>query len=281
MKMNEFLKGKKWSIISGVAFLAIFAVIAAVFSYGIESKFNNLTDQFNQISSSVSSLEISTSAFRSSIDDLAQKPDINEDDQSDDSELQSKLDDILNNLSELDDILKNLSELEKKVAALKISGKAIQQPVESAEEKITLPDTKIPESSPIPQNQPQSNNTVETGENFTIAVKANEVTNLYGYQFNLNYDNKKATYKGSLKSSVSGINTIFEKDMSDYLLVGATMTGNTPGYSGQDVTVCTMAFTATEDLDLSTISISGVSTVDVNQNYIENISGWSVDVKAE
>ena len=271
MKMNEFLKGKKWSIISGVAFLAIFAVIAGVFSYGIESKFNYLKDQLNHMSDSVSSLETSTSAFKSSIDAMAWKPDINTTDQSADSELQSKLDDILN----------NLSELEKKVAALKISIEAIKQPTKSAEETITLPDIKIPESPPIPRDQPQSTITIKTGQDFTVAVKANEVSNLFGYQFNLNYDNKKATYKGSLKSSVSGINTIFKKDMSDHLLVGATMIGNTPGYSGQDVTVCTMAFTAAEDFDPSTFTINGVSTVDADQNYIEDISGWSIDVKAE
>jgi hypothetical protein len=281
MKIIEFLKGRKWSIISGVVFLAIFAVIANVLSYGIDSKFNNLSDQLNSISSRVSSLETSTSAFKSSIDGLVLQPDINTANQADDSELQSKLDDILDTLSELDDIMMNLSKLEKKVAALKVSSEAIQQPAESAKEITTLPDTEIPESPPIPDNQPQSGNIVKTGQNFKVTVKANEVSNLYGYQFNLNYDNKKATYKGSLKSSVSGINTIFKKDMSDHLLVGATMIGKSPGYSGQDVTVCTMTFTAAEDFDPSTISINGVSTVDANQNYIENISGWSIDVEAE
>ena len=69
--------------------------------------------------------------------------------------------------------------------------------------------------------------------------------------------------------------------MSDHLLVGATMIGDTPGYSGQDVTVCTMAFTATEDFDPSTFTINGVSTVDADQNYIEDISGWSINLKAE
>jgi hypothetical protein len=273
MKINEFLKGKKWSLISGIAFLAIVAVIAGVFSYEIESEFNNLKDQLSRMSSTVSSLESSTSAFKSSIDGMAHKPDINTDTaaQTANSELQSKL----------DDILKNLSELEKKVAALKISSKAIQQPTKSAEDTIRLPDTMIPQGPTIASDQTQSTNTIKTGQNFTVAVKANEVSNLFGYQFNLNYDNKKATYKGSLKSSVSGINTIFKKDMSGHLLVGATMIGDTPGYSGQDVTVCTMAFTATEDLDPSSFTINGVSTVDANQNYIEDISGWSIDVKAE
>jgi hypothetical protein len=278
MKIYKFLKVKKWSIIFGAVLLAILTVIAGVFSYGIESEFNNLKDQLSRISFSVSSLEISTSAFKSSIDGMTQKPDINTDLQAANSELQSKLDDILENLSELDDILKNLSELEKKAADLKISSKAIQQPTKTAVEAIALPDTTIPESPAIDHDQAQSANTVRMGQNFSVTVKANEISNLYGYQFNLNYDNKKAAYKGSLKSSVSGINTIFEKDMGDHLLVGATMIGDTPGYSGQDVTVCTMEFTATEDLDPSSFTINGVSTVDANQNYVEDISGWSIEI---
>lgn len=273
MKIKEFIKGKRWSIIFGVAFLAILAAIAGVFSNGVESEFNKLKDQLSRISISVSSLETSTSAFKSSIDGMTQKPepDIDTTAQSANTELQSKL----------DDILKNISELEKRVAALKISSKAIQQPTKTAEEAITLPDTSIPESPAIDHDQAQSENTIKTGQNFTVTVKANEVSNLFGYQFNLNYDNKKATYKGSLKSSVSGINTIFKKDMDDHLLVGATMIGDMPGYSGQDVTVCSMEFAATEDLDPSSFTINGVSTVDANQNYIEDISGWSIDVKAE
>ena len=69
--------------------------------------------------------------------------------------------------------------------------------------------------------------------------------------------------------------------MSDYLLVGATMIGDTPGYSQQDVTMCTIAFTAVDDLDPSTFTISRVNTVDTKQNYLENISGWNIDVIVE
>jgi len=271
MKINEFLKGKKWSIIFGVVLLAILVVVAGVFSYGIESEFNNLKEQLSRLSFSVSSLEASTLAFKSSIDGMTQKPDIYTSAQSANSELQSKL----------DDILKNLSELEKKVAALESISKAIQRPTKTAEESITLPGTSIPESPAINRNQAQSANAIKTGQKIMVTVKANEISNLFGYQFNLNYDNKKATFKGNLKSSVSGINTIFKKDMGDHLLVGATMIGDTPGYSGRDVTICTMEFIATEDLDPSSFTINGVSTVDANQNYIENVGGWSIDVKAE
>jgi outer membrane murein-binding lipoprotein Lpp len=278
MKMNEFLKKNKWHILSGVVFLAIFAVIAGVFSHGMDNKLDSLKDQMDRISSGISSLEASSAAFKSSVDEIAQKsgaetygtePSV----QLADPELQSKLDGILS----------QLSDLKKAVASLKVSSNVEKQPAKSTEETVTVPDTKAPESpaNPTgPDRQTQSQSTVKKGQDFTITVKANEVSNLYGYQFNLNYDNKKVTYKGSLKSSISEIGTIFKKDMTDHLLVGATMTGNRPGYSNQNVTVCTMVFTAAADIDSSAFTIDSVNTVDANQNYVENINGWSIDAKA-
>jgi hypothetical protein len=279
MKMNEFLKEKKWHIISGVAFLAIFAVIAGAFSHGMNSKYNSLNDQIDRLASGISSLETayasleaSTAALKSSDDGITGESGMDTSGQTDALNLQSKL----------DNILLQLSDIKKTLTSLKMNSKVEKQPDKSTEETITVPDTKVPEShaNPAkPDKQPQSANTVKKGQDFTITVKANEVSNLYGYQFNLNYDNKKAAYKGSLKSSINGINTIFEKDMTDHLLVGATMTGNIQGHSGRNVTVCTMVFTATEDIDPSTFTISGVNVVDANQSYVENISGWSI-VKA-
>lgn len=309
MKINQFLKEKKWSIILGVAFLAILAVIAGIFSYGIDRKITSLDDQIDRLSASIPSIETSSSAIKSSIDGiiqeidgivqeidvLAQIQDTKPVDQTVDSEVRSKL----------EDILKYISGLDQKVESLKMITEAGKQPTEAAEETIiesteetvseiagetitaaegepiSVPDTTVPGVPDNPDNQAQSTNTIKAGQDFTVTVKADEVSNLYGYQFNLNYDNKKATYKGNLKSSVSEISTIFKKDMNDHLLVGATMIGNTPGYSGQNVTVCTMAFTATEDIDPSNFTIDGVGTVDAEQNYIENIDGWSIDVKAE
>ena len=271
--MNEFLKKNKWHIISGIVFLAVFAVIAGVFSHGIDSKYDSLKDQMDRISSGISSLETSSAAFKSSVDGMVQKSGTDTSDPLADSDLQSKLDAILS----------QLSDLKKEVASLIASSKVEKQPAKPTEETITVPDTKVPEGPANPTEsgqQPQPANTVKKGQDFTITVKANEVSNLYGYQFNLNYDNKKVTYKGSLKSSISGIGTIFKKDMTGHLLVGATMIGDTPGYSGQNVTVCTMVFTATTDIDSSAFTINGVNAVDANQNYVENISGWSVDVKA-
>lgn len=152
---------------------------------------------------------------------------------------------------------------------------------EAAADTETTPntmETKIPDYS---SEKKEHTNFIKAGEDFAITVKANEVINLYGYQFNLNYDTKKAIYKGSLKSTADGIGTIFKKDMSDHLLVGATMIGDAPGFSGQNVTICTMVFTAIEDLDPSEFTINGVNTVDAEQNYIENIDGWIIEIKTE
>jgi hypothetical protein len=119
---------------------------------------------------------------------------------------------------------------------------------------------------------------IESGQDFIITVHAKEVNNLYGYQFNLYYDNEKVTYKGELKSSIEAIGMIFEKDKEEHLLVGATMIGDVPGFSGKNVEVCSMEFTANIDIDSSMFTIGRVNTVDADQNYLEDVSGWSIKV---
>ncbi|NLG89270.1 MAG: hypothetical protein GX494_08705 [Clostridiaceae bacterium] len=307
MKINEFLKSKKWSIISVVTFLAIFAVIAGLFYYQIDNRVNKLKEKIDSLSSSILELENLPPEIKSSVEDiigeidrLSQKPDTDTDDREVDPEL----------LSKFDDILKRLSELSKEIESLKALSETIMQaaqPVEetfseAGDEIITVPDEAVPgspadtgapgepegqegqdetDNPDSTENQTQPENIIKAGQDFIVTVKADKVENLYGYQFNLSYDKNKAVYKGGLKSLVNGINTIFAKDMSDHLLVGATMIGDTPGYTGQDVMMCTIAFTASEDIDPSTLAISRVNTVDAKQNYLENIGGWSIDVKAE
>jgi prefoldin subunit 5 len=312
MKINQFLKEKKWSILSGVAFLTIFAVIAGAFAFNIISKYNRLAEQVDHLASAISSLETSPSKniideMLQKIDGISRKPELDTTASSLEPELQPKL----------EALLKYISDLDQKMDAIKAAIEAGDQPTESAEDTMAASTAEImvetaaeatPETATesvtetaaevltdiaaeiepdmmepqMADNKPEKTgyaDSIKAGHDFTVTVKANEVVNLYGYQFNLNYDNKKAAYKDSLKSSVSEISTIFKKDMSDHLLVGATMIGNAPGYSGQNVTMCTMVFTATEDLDPSAFAINGVSIVDAEQNYVENISGWSIEVK--
>lgn len=319
MKIKQFLKEKKWSILSGLIFLFAIAVITGVLINGVNRKYNSLIDQIDRLTYIISSLEASSSdsiidEMAQKIDELSQKPDIRTAIQSYDPELQPKI----------EELLKYISELNQKVESLKVTLEAEDQPTQFVEETLSATSEAIPKATAeaisetvaedtteivvasveetdtknppdaeiIPEltelqipndlnNESQNTKSIKAGDDFTITVKANEVSNLYGYQFNLNYDNTKAAFKDSLSSSVDGINTIFKKDMSDYLLIGATMIGSKPGYSGQDVTICTMVFTAVEDLDPSTFTIDGVSTVDADQKFIENIGGWSIDVKAE
>ncbi|HHY81516.1 MAG TPA: hypothetical protein GX505_02425 [Clostridiales bacterium] len=122
---------------------------------------------------------------------------------------------------------------------------------------------------------------IGSGQDFIVTVYASEVQNLYGYQFNLYYDNEKVSFKGGLKSSIDAIGTIFKKDKEEHMLVGATMIGDVPGFSGKNVEVCSLEFTANSDIDSSMFVINRVNTVDADQNYLENVSGWSVKVKVK
>ena len=122
MKINEFLRSKKWSIISVVTFLAIFAVIAGLLYYQIDNRINNLKDKIDNLSSSVLVLEKLPPEIKSSIEDiigeidkLSQKPDTDTDDRSVDTEL----------LSKFDDIMKRLTELSKEIESLKALNETI------------------------------------------------------------------------------------------------------------------------------------------------------------
>jgi len=320
MKMNQFMNEKKWSILFGVAFLFIFAIVAGVFTYGMNNKVDSLINQMDRLASAVSSLEVSPSKniideMVQKIDGISQKPDTGTESRLPGSEPEPKLEDLIKYISDLNRKVESIiSIIEAGNQPMKLTADTVSDPTvgmitETLAEAITekAPDVKtaeevIAETEAITEaaadteispntletqlpdyssEKKEPTNLIKAGEEFAITVKANEVINLYGYQFNLNYDTKKAAYKGSLKSSVDAIGTIFKKDMSDHLLVGATMIGDTPGFSGQNVTICTMVFTAIEDLEPADFTISGVNTVDADQNYIENIDGWSIELETE
>jgi hypothetical protein len=304
MKLNQFLSEKKWSIISGVVLLVLFLIITGGLFYKLDRKFDSLIHHVNHLSSGISSLEASISnmdivGMGQNVDETYQKPVINTENQSLDSELKPKLEDILRYITELNQRVEALKAIidegnmptqfaaettiaETEDTVAETASKAITDTLAEAKteaaENNTASHTIAPQTPDILKEKSHNTNSIKAGNDFTVTVKANEVSNLYGYQFNLKYDHDKAAYKGSLESSISEIGMIFKKDKSDHLLVGATMIGDTPGYSGQDVIMCTMVFTANEDLDPSTFTISGVSTVDADQNYVEDIYGWTIDI---
>ncbi|MBC8545448.1 hypothetical protein H8711_00660 [Clostridiaceae bacterium NSJ-31] len=120
---------------------------------------------------------------------------------------------------------------------------------------------------------------VVAGQKVAVTVAAPSVEDLYGYQFRLNFDESKFEYKEELTSEIDEISSIFAKPFDGYQLVGATMIGETPGFSGKKVDICKMVFEAKVDTPLSeaTFSISDVNIVKSNLDYEENVDGWQME----
>ncbi len=120
---------------------------------------------------------------------------------------------------------------------------------------------------------------VVAGQKVAVTVAAPSVEDLYGYQFRLNFNESKFEYKEELTSEIDEISSIFAKPFDGYQLVGATMIGETPGFSGKKVDICKMVFEAKEDTQLSeaTFSISDVNIVKSNLDYEENVDGWQME----
>ena len=131
------------------------------------------------------------------------------------------------------------------------------------------------------QNAPvAAAHTVMEGDVLTIHVAAPEVSDLYGYQFRLEYDDTSFAVDG-LQSLISDIPTIFKKDFDGYVLVGATMTGDAPGYSASDTQLCEVKLTALADGVRPEVKLSKVSVVSSQLDYTEDITGWTYEVTAE
>ena len=120
---------------------------------------------------------------------------------------------------------------------------------------------------------------IESGQAITINIRADQVLDMYGYQFRLYFDKEDFEYNGGLSSSISGISTIFAREFDTYLLVGATKIGSESGFSGENINVCRIILTAKKDLTISEISIGGVNVVKSDETYIENITGWEVNIE--
>ena len=119
---------------------------------------------------------------------------------------------------------------------------------------------------------------VQQGQKVVITVVADEIEDMYGYQFQMNYDSDVFEYVGELSSNLDSIQTIFAKPFEGYQLVGATMIGESPGVGGSDVTVCQLAFVARQEAEISDVllSISNVNIVRADGSYIEGVTDWSV-----
>ncbi len=128
----------------------------------------------------------------------------------------------------------------------------------------------------------QENTTVSAGQKIVLTVTAASVDDMYGYQFQVDYDENAFEYAGELKSEVDAISTIFAKPFNGCQLIGATMIGEQKGISGDNVAICQMKFTALKDCVLSdsALGISKISVVSSGLEYDEDVSGWSCKTEA-
>jgi hypothetical protein len=126
--------------------------------------------------------------------------------------------------------------------------------------------------------------TISAGDTVVINVYAAEMDDVYGYQFNINFDRDIIDYKKRFYSDIDEILTIFATDKEWYLLVGATMIGDAKGYSGQEVPVCRVEFIALTDFELNPdftsdhIALSDVNVVTSDLQYLENVDGWTASM---
>jgi len=128
---------------------------------------------------------------------------------------------------------------------------------------------------------------VQAGDIVIVNVFADKMDDVYGYQFDINFDSDIIKYGKRLYSDIGEITTIFAKDKEWYLLVGATMTDFEKGFSGQQVLVCHVEFVALADFELNPdltsdhITISSVNVVIGDSQYLENVDGWTVRISVK
>lgn len=126
---------------------------------------------------------------------------------------------------------------------------------------------------------------ISAGDTILISVYANEMEDVYGYQFNMSYFVDYLEYSGRIYSDIDEILTIFATNKGQHLLIGATMIGAAKGYSGQEIPVCHLEFTAMSDFELEPeydvmkyIALSQVNVVRDDLEYLENITGWTANI---
>jgi len=125
---------------------------------------------------------------------------------------------------------------------------------------------------------------ISAGDTVVISIVADDMNDVYGYEFDLHFDKALIEYSGRLHSEIDDIVTIFAKDKEWYVLVGATMIGEQEGYNGHGVPVCQVEFTALTDFELNVdsssdhIALSRVNTVTSDLQYVENVDGWTTRV---
>lgn len=132
-------------------------------------------------------------------------------------------------------------------------------------------------AEPPAAEAPAAEEQAAEGQKIVVTVSAASVEDMYGYQFEINYNSEELEYTGELKSKVDEIQTIFSKPHDGYELVGALMIGDKKGYSGENIPICEIVFSAKKAAKLSdyNISLAKVNIVDSKLVYTEGHTDWS------
>lgn len=111
-----------------------------------------------------------------------------------------------------------------------------------------------------------SKSSIKKGEEFTVAVKGANLTDLYAFEVNLYYDPKKMEFKAGSETSGSvgfGVPAkVVTEDGKTHLLYAHTKTGSASGDSGS-VSLATFTFVAKEN-GLSTVTAKDIQLIDSN-----------------
>ncbi|MDR0670902.1 MAG: cohesin domain-containing protein [Oscillospiraceae bacterium] len=139
------------------------------------------------------------------------------------------------------------------------------------------PDPAAENGAGGPENDaPETPAMVQAGDKVVLTVAAEQEPDLYGYQFQLHYDDTSFRYDGGLESLTPGLDTIFGKEFDGYLLVGATMVGQKKGAALEDAPVCRVTLTALRDTTWESVAVDAVHVVGSDLKYTENVRGWTV-----
>jgi hypothetical protein len=148
------------------------------------------------------------------------------------------------------------------------------------------PDTMMDLNEPqVPLGNPITK--ITAGDTVVVNVFTDKMEDVYGYQFNIHFDKDFIEYSNRLHSDIDEIPTIFATDKEWHLLVGATKTGDAKGFSGQEVPVCRVEFTAQTDFELNNdsssdhIALSDVNIVTDELQYLENMEGWTAKISVQ
>jgi len=148
---------------------------------------------------------------------------------------------------------------------------------------VSLEDTAVPlDATPAELAEAKAAEIIpgaaQEGQTVMITISAPNLNDVYGYELKIHYNPDVVQYAGGLKSNITEIPTIFAKQFDKYVQIGATKIGKVDGFSASNTKteVCTMSFTALKDFDMAGLRIDGVSIVNSDMQYHENIRNWEI-----